>query len=165
MADKATVEQIVEQVVGNVLEAHVPQLRADLVSRVLQELKPQLSEESPPAVSNGNTAELVKSVASIHAGSTQKEILRALLDSTAPYCGRSALFVIKGGNATGWQGRGFSNADDIKDFGLSLHGAAGQALQTRTDAALNRIARLPAFARFSTTTPSSLLIRLLYRSS
>jgi hypothetical protein len=63
-------------------------------------------------------ADLLRGVAAIHAGGTQKEILRALLDSVAQHCGRTALFVIKGGMATGWQGRGFEDSDAVKDFTL-----------------------------------------------
>jgi hypothetical protein len=50
----------------------------------------------------------------------------------AKYSGRSALFVVKGGAASGWQGRGFSNNDAIKDIQLDTHnGATARALQSR----------------------------------
>ena len=53
--------------------------------------------------------------------------------NTAHYSGRAALFVIKSGLATGWQGRGFEDNDAIKDFSLDLRsGIAAQAMQTRT---------------------------------
>src|SRR5262249_24971370 len=69
----------------------------------------------------------------IHAGTTQKEILRALLDGTSRYCGRAALFVVKAGNATGWQGRAFEHNDDIKDFPLDVSAAGpAQVLQNRS---------------------------------
>jgi hypothetical protein len=73
---------------------------------------------------------LVRAVASIHAGSTQKEILRALLDAGCGYASRIALFVVKAGAATGWQSRGFGNQEDdpLKDFGLDL--SAGPAAHT-----------------------------------
>src|SRR5208282_4540269 len=49
---------------------------------------------------------------------SQREILRALLDASARYAARVALFVVKGSHATGWQGRGFANNDAAKDFAL-----------------------------------------------
>jgi hypothetical protein len=60
--------------------------------------------------------------------------LRALLDNTVRYSGRGALFVVKAGAATGWQGRGFTEdgEDTIKDFALNLSlGAPEQALRSR----------------------------------
>jgi hypothetical protein len=61
---------------------------------------------------------LLRGVAAIHAGGTQKEILRALLDSVTQHSGRTALFVIKGGTSSGWQGRGFEDNEAVKDFAL-----------------------------------------------
>jgi hypothetical protein len=127
MAEKAGVQHIVEQVVSQVLESHVPQLREELVRRVLEQLPQQL--EGSSEASPGN---LLKGIAAIHAGTTQKEILRALLDNAARYSGRCALFVVKSGAATGWQGRAFANGDGIKDFSLDANsGLAARALQAR----------------------------------
>jgi hypothetical protein len=131
MADQTEVEQIVERVVSQVLENHVPQLREELVRRVLEEL--------PQAAGAGGTrdagsANLLKAISSIQGGTTQKEILRALLDNTVRYSGRGALFVVKAGAATGWQGRGFTKdgEDTIKDFSLNVTmGAPEQALRSR----------------------------------
>ncbi|MGC2194338.1 MAG: hypothetical protein WA628_06660, partial [Terriglobales bacterium] len=117
MADKNQIEHVVERVVTQVLQGHVSQLREELVRRVLEEL-PQGSVESAHDTNEAGPAELLRGVAAIHAGSTQKEILRALLDGVAQHCGRTALFVLKGGAASGWQGRGFEDNDAIKEFGL-----------------------------------------------
>src|SRR5690349_2192034 len=130
MADRS-VEQIVEKVVSQVLESHVPQMREELVRRVLDEL-PQASEAA--GGSGDGAANLLKAISAIHAGTTQKEILRALLDNTVRYSGRGALFVVKAGAATGWQGRGFNQngGDSIKDFALNVGiGAPEQALRSR----------------------------------
>ena len=76
---------------------------------------------------------LVQAVASIHAGTTQKEILRALLDAGSAYGSRVALFVVKAGAASGWQGRGFGEDDAIKDFPLEMTaGPAAHAYQNRS---------------------------------
>ncbi len=127
MAERTEIEQILARVVTQVLESHVPQLREELVRRVLEELPSQLS-----ASLEASPANLLKAVAAIHAGSTQREILRALLDNAVRYSGRCALFVIKAGAATGWQGRAFANSDAIKDFTLDVStGVAARALQAR----------------------------------
>jgi len=132
MADLSEVEQIVEKVVSQVLENHVPQLREELVRRVLEDLPPAAG--SAGASGDGAAANLLKAVSAIHAGTTQREILRALLDNTVRYSGRGALFVVKAGAATGWQGRGFTQdgEDTIKDFALNVGlGAPEQALRSR----------------------------------
>jgi hypothetical protein len=125
------IEKIVEQVVSQVLDAQVPQLKDALVRRVLAEL-PSQPVQAEGNHSGAGASSLLHAVSVIHAGSTQKEILRALLDGTHDYCGRAALFVAKAGSAIGWQGHGFSNSDQIKDFALDAnHGATAQAMQTR----------------------------------
>ncbi len=137
MPEKARIEQIVTKTVAQVLENHIPQLKEELVRRVLQELQPALEKmQSGKSVSHGGSgaspAHLLKAISSIHAGTTQKEILRSLLDSIVLYCGRAALFVVKAGTATGWQGRAFSNSDDIKDFPLDVSsGIAAAVMQSR----------------------------------
>jgi hypothetical protein len=132
MAEKNSLEQIVEKVVSQVLDSHVPQLRDDLVRRVLSEMPASASSEGAAASSN-SAANLLKAIVSIHAGTTQREILRALLDCTIQYCERVALFVIKAGTATGWEARGFDNNDGIKNFSLDVNsGIASRALQSRT---------------------------------
>ena len=135
MAERTGVEQIVEKVVSQVLDDHIPELRDKLVRRVLEEL-PQAKGAARRAHqgSEGGSANLLKAIAAIHAGTTQREILRALLDNTVRYSGRGALFVVKAGAATGWQGRGFTQngEDTIKDFALNVTiGVPEQALRSR----------------------------------
>src|SRR5271154_6402812 len=134
MAHKTPIDQIVEKAVSQVLEGHLPELRKDLVRRVLEAVQPHLggSAGSSGRDSGGTAADLLHAVSAIHAGTTQKEILRALLENTSGYSGRAALFVIKAGAATGWQGRGFDNNDDLKDFSLDVTSRApAGALQSR----------------------------------
>ncbi len=134
MAERTGVEQIVEKAVAQVLDHHIPELRAELVRRVLEEL-PQAADAGPAGASgDGGSANLLKAIAAIQSGTTQKEILRALLDNTVRYSGRGALFVIKAGAASGWQGRGFTQDGDdtIKDFALNVTiGVPEQALRSR----------------------------------
>jgi hypothetical protein len=130
MAEKTRIGKIIEKVVAQVLESHLPQLQQELVQRVLEEVQQQKGGSS--GLGDSSAPDLLKAVSLIHGGSTQKEILRALLESTSHYCGRAALFVMKGGAATGWQGRAFDNNDDIKDFALDMHASTpAQAVQNR----------------------------------
>lgn len=113
------------------LETHLPGIREDLVNRVLEELEPQLAAGSH-AGSESTPAELLKAISAIHAGTTQREILRGLLDNTVRYSGRAALFVVKAGAATGWEGRGFSNNEGVKGFVLDVaNGVPSRTLQSR----------------------------------
>jgi hypothetical protein len=119
------VQRLVDHAVSQALQQQMPQLQAQLVQGVLAALPPLASA---PASSGEGSRALVTAVSNIHAGATQKEILRALLDAGSQYCSRIALFVVKAGAATGWQARGFSNEGAIKDSALDL--GAGPAAYT-----------------------------------
>jgi hypothetical protein len=129
MAESKQLQQIVEHAVAQVLERQLPKLQAELVERVLAELP---ASSPAPAAAESGTGNLVQAVATVHAGSTQKEILRALLDAGSAYGSRVALFVVKAGAAHGWQGRGFENDEAVKDLPLDMSaGPAGHAYQNR----------------------------------
>ena len=112
------VARIVESAVSQALQAQIPSLQAQIVRQVLEALPQQPSDS--PASSGAQSGPLVHAVAKIHAGSTQKEILRALLDAGCEYSSRIALFVVKAGAASGWQSRGFGDEEIVKDFPLDL---------------------------------------------
>jgi hypothetical protein len=134
MAERTGVEQIVEQVVSQVLDSHVPQMREELVRRVLEELPRTAGAATAGAAGESGSANLLKAISAIQSGTTQREILRTLLDNAVRYSGRGALFVVKAGAATGWQGRGFDKDGDdtIKDFPLNVTtGVPEQALRSR----------------------------------
>src|SRR3978361_1832655 len=103
MSDRPELEQL-ERVVSQILERHVALMKDELVRSV------QLPGDSTIAVGAGGgettSGQLLKAISAIQAGSTQREILRALLDNMVRYSGRAALFVVKGNSGTGWQGRG-----------------------------------------------------------
>lgn len=111
------IRHIVEQAVAEALQAHVPGLQSQIVQQVLGALPAQAAEA---AQGSSSANALVQAVSNIHAGSTQKEILRALLDAGSGYCSRIALFVVKAGAASGWHSRGFGDQDPVKDFALDL---------------------------------------------
>ena len=124
MAERDRIESIVERVVGEVLQAHTAQLREEIVRKVAEESANLPATEAPGGKNGVDSAELARAVADVHAGSSQREILKALLDSCAHYAARVALFVVKSGTATGWQGRGFSNNEGLKDFALNVNASA-----------------------------------------
>jgi hypothetical protein len=131
MPENARVEEIVRSAVSQALERHLGSMRETVVQEVLREIGPALAGKSSPAESSSAT--LQKAVLAIQSGTNQKEILRALLDNTVLYSERAALFVIKGGAATGWQGISFSHNDAIKDFPLDVSsGLAARVMQSRT---------------------------------
>lgn len=121
MKDRGWMEPIVERVVSQVLDSHVAQLRKEIVERVTQEIT--TPHEGGSSGGTGS-AELARSVAEIQMGSSQREILRALLDACGRYAARVALFIVKGGQASGWQARGFDKSENVKDFALDSSCAA-----------------------------------------
>ncbi len=127
---ESEVRQIVEHAVAQALQAQIPQLQSQIVQQVMEALPARASESSAAAQSHpgADSSALVQAVANIHAGSTQKEILRALLDTGSGHCSRIALFVVKAGAASGWQCRGFGDDEVVKDFALDL--SAGPVAHT-----------------------------------
>ncbi len=127
MNERGWIEPIVERVVGQVLDTQVAQLRIEIVRRVMDEIAaaPALDATTSAepahaehATSAPDSAALARAVAEIQLGASQRDILRALLDTSSRYATRVALFVVKGARATGWQARGFANSEAVKDFAL-----------------------------------------------
>jgi hypothetical protein len=133
MKEHGWIEPIVERVVGQVLDSHVAQLRNEIVRRVMAEIDVEAATvpgrahpvSVPSASSPSDLAkDLARAVSEIQLGTSQREVLRALLDASTRYASRVALFVVKGSHATGWQGRGFAKSDAIKDFALDENAPA-----------------------------------------
>jgi hypothetical protein len=146
MANDKEISKIIEQAVSEVLEAQLAALRtnlqAEIADKVLQMVQPVVEKRiadaeanakpAAPAPGTGPTDLLNASVASIYDSNAQTEILKALLDGMAQFTSRAALFVIKGSKVSGWQSRGFDNADALKGFALdSSSGLAGRAIKDR----------------------------------
>ncbi len=131
MAD-SKLKSIVEGAVTEAFEARGAELRKDIVKRVLEQLEGVVG--APPG---GSPTDVLNSaVSSIQDAEAQPEILRALLEGAAKFSGRAALFVIRGGTATGWQARGFDDDDGIKKFSVDTSdGLAARAFQDRMPAA------------------------------
>ena len=122
MKERGWIEPIVERVVGQVLDTNAAQLRTEIVRRVMEEIAADPSTHHAAPASGA--ADLARAVAEIQLGASQREILRALLDNSARYAARVALFVVKGSHATGWQARGFANSEAVKDFALDENAPA-----------------------------------------
>jgi hypothetical protein len=128
-AAQMEIRQTVERAVAQSMHELIPKLQAQIVQHVLDGLPPQGDHS---AGASKDSSALVEAVAHIHAGNTQKEILRALLDRGGAHCSRIALFVVKSGVASGWQARGFGSDEAITDLPLDLHtGPAAHAYQNR----------------------------------
>jgi len=124
------VEEAVRNAVAQALERQLPDFRESLVKQVVAEVTASLGGKTEP--SGNAVAALQRAVSAIQEGTTQKEILRTLLENSVLYSGRAMLFVVKNGTATGWNGTGFSDADVLKDFSLDMGCAlAGRVMQSR----------------------------------
>ncbi len=117
MVQKNAFDQAVAQAVNQVLEGQLPQLREELVRRVVAEAGPRLVGSAQPAAKS-DFQQLLDAVSAVHSAATQRDILRALLDNAVQHAGRVALFVVKGGTATGWQARAFADNEGVRDFAL-----------------------------------------------
>jgi hypothetical protein len=132
MAENSEVQQIVESVVARVFAKQLPALQSELVRRVLEALPAAPANAASAAESGASAATLLPALGAIQVSTTQKEILKALLDGGGAHCSRIALFVVKAGAATGWQSRGFAENDPIKDFALDVSaGPVAHAYQNR----------------------------------
>lgn len=126
MPDSKQIEFIAERVVSEVLSRHMPELRQEMVRRVMAEL--------PAAGSEGGAASTVldAAMAALQDVTAQADILNVLLDFAVRFSGRVALFVVRGDSATVWQARGFPDDNGLRNFGLNLSdGVVSRVLQER----------------------------------
>lgn len=125
------IQNIIEEAVAEVLDAALPKLRAEIVRRAVE-----VVESLAPAPGASPSDLLNAAVASIQESGSQAEILRHLLEGSARFAGRVALFVVKGATINGWQGIGFEDNDSIKNLSVSSSsGLVGRAIQGRAPAA------------------------------
>lgn len=125
------IQNIIEEAVAEVLDAALPKLRAEIVRRAVE-----VVESLAPAPGASPSDLLNAAAASIQESGSQAEILRHLLEGSARFAGRVALFVVKGATINGWQGIGFEDNDAIKNVSInSASGMVGKAIQGRAPAA------------------------------
>jgi hypothetical protein len=124
------IQNIIEEAVAEVFDAALPKLRSEIVRRAAEVL-----ELMAPAPGSSPSDLLNAASASIHESSTQAEILRHLLEGEARFAARVALFVVKGGSISGWQGIGFEDNEALKTLSVNAgSGLAGKAIKARTPA-------------------------------
>jgi hypothetical protein len=124
------IQTIIEEAVAEVFDAALPKLRSEIVRRATEVL-----ELMAPAPGSSPSDLLNAASASIHESATQAEILRHLLEGEARFAARVALFVVKGGSISGWQGIGFEDNEALKTLSVNAgSGLAGKAIKARTPA-------------------------------
>lgn len=124
------IQNIIEEAVAEVFDAALPKLRSEIVRRAAEVL-----ELMAPAPGSSPSDLLNAASASIHESATQAEILRHLLEGEARFAARVALFVVKSGSISGWQGIGFEDNEALKTLSVNAgNGLAGKAIKTRTPA-------------------------------
>ncbi|HEY7404503.1 MAG TPA: hypothetical protein VIB39_13340 [Candidatus Angelobacter sp.] len=124
------IQNIIEEAVAEVLDAALPRLRAEIVRRAVE-----VVESLAPAPGASPSDLLNAAAASIQESTSQAEILRHLLEGSARFAGRVALFVVKGATINGWQGIGFEDNDAIKNLSVNASsGMVGKAIQGRAPA-------------------------------
>jgi hypothetical protein len=141
---RAAIERIVAEIFGS----SIPGLQDELTRRVADHLAPLSAELE----ASGALEKLRAALAVMREASAQSDILRALLDGAAAFCGRTALFIPAGNSASGWQARGFAENDAVKLVVLDLsQGLASRAMHERrsisgpaTDFDQRMYAELPA---------------------
>lgn len=123
------IQAIIEETVAEVFEATLPRLRQEIVRRAVEEVELALI----PAPGGSPTELLNAAVASIQDSVSQAEILRHLLEGTARFSSRAALFVVKGSSVNGWQGTGFQDNDAVKHLNITaVNGLAAKAIQGKS---------------------------------
>jgi len=169
MPDPKNLENLVEQAVNAVLENLLPELRAQLVRQVIKNLEPELAgalaAPASAAPSTDDTDVLNRSLATIQAGSTQVEILDAMIEGASKFATRTALFVVRGANAVGWRARGFNDNEAVRSSPLELSdGLAAKAIQARGMVSGPSSEFTVDFAeRFGASTQEGVMLPLLVR--
>lgn len=132
------IREMVERVVSVSLARHVTALKNELVERICEQWEQITPAEAAPAPApSGASAELLNAAMnSIRDATTQVDILVSLLEGTTKFAERAALFVIRGGVATGWRATGLENNEGIKAVSLDLNsGLAARAYHEHVAAA------------------------------
>jgi hypothetical protein len=75
---------------------------------------------APAAAPGPGVDRLKASIAEIEKGSNLSEVLTYLINEVAQYVDRAAMFIVKGPSAIGWYGRGFDQADAVKQVNVPL---------------------------------------------
>jgi hypothetical protein len=128
MGNPTKLKSDVERAVVEVLNSMLPGLCEQIVGRVLE----TVSHELVP-VATGESTVLNDVLAAVQAGTTQVQILDAMIDGAARFAARSALFVVRGANAVGWRARGFTDDEAVRNSPVELAvGLPAQAINNHS---------------------------------
>jgi hypothetical protein len=130
MPEASEIESIIQRAVTEVIDAALPGLRSEIVSRATAAV-----QALAPAAGSSPTELLSAAATSIQESSGQADILRRLLDGGSHFAPRIALFVVKLGSIVGWQAVGFEDNEAAKAVTLSGdRGLVADAVQGRVPA-------------------------------
>ncbi len=110
MSQHDTIRELIEAAVAESFDEHLRALHDEIVNRVMQTVAPSLEVASRDL----SARDLNAVVAAVQSASQQVEILKMLLEGASEFSARTALFILRGNLAVGWQARGFADNDAIK---------------------------------------------------
>ena len=142
MGEPNNLREIVERVVSASVAKHLASLKDELVQEACEQLAALTSAAATPPIMAGgaDTGLLNAAASSVLDSSTQAEILGALLQGTANFAERAALFVVRGGSAIGWRATGLDNDEGIKSLAVGLsEGLAARAYREQVPAAASAV--------------------------
>ena len=129
MRDPEAIRKAVEELVSSTLESRVAELRERLVTQIVAHFEG--TEPSGAAGPGGSSNLLNGAIRSLQDSTTQTDILKSLLEGTAQFCARSALLVLRGGAAQGWQARGFGDDQVLRAVTIDCtRGVAARVLDS-----------------------------------
>jgi hypothetical protein len=129
MRDPEAIRKAVEALVNSTIESRMAELRASLVSQIVAHL--ESVEAGPTSGAESSSKMLNGAIRSLQDSKTQTDILKSLLEGSAQFCARSALLVLRGGAAQGWQARGFDDDQVIKQVSIDCgRGVAARVLDS-----------------------------------
>lgn len=130
-------KETIDRIVREIFAERLPKIERELLERVSELASSALAKTASPAPAEVSASDCLNAaMASIYDSSVQADILRALLDALAQFCGRIALFVNRSGTLKGWQARGFTDNEGIKAFTVdSSKGLPRRTLRDKTPVA------------------------------
>lgn len=128
MLDPKEIRALIEPLVTEVLETETAKLRASVLEQVLER-----SSLALQAAGNSRLEALSLAIAAVQQAGSQTGILQELLDGLARFGARVAVLLVRNDRATGWQSRGFVQADAVRRLNLDItSGAAAEMAASRT---------------------------------
>ncbi len=127
MGDSKELESVVEQAVADVLSRVVPVLREQMTQQVVADVRQQMT----PGAAGGDSSVLNHALEAVQAGTTQVQILDAMIDGASSFAARAALYIVRGASAVGWRAKGFKENEAVRNYPLELGGGiAATALES-----------------------------------